>query len=342
MSLPFVSVLVSYLFGLQKGSKKNLVSEDKKQPSSLPPVRNPFKAPGKADKSSEWKKIQEGETDKGEVKTLGKSVESESSKKSNSDEIRKKKSEKESDGQRNSNSTNTREGEAMSCAHPESWRDKKLPPGMKIKKQSPDEDKKLHSSSEVTAKGADDTEGSNSSRKCESVNEQQTEKETKSKNPKSHDKEERAAPEQNPKQKTEGHSPYLISRKTSTSNTDSRPGNIPKKDSRASPGSTLEGVAASLKPVINIAQKKTVKSPFGDWSGDDDDDDVQLVSVQPGSQQTSVPAAPLQKTLTSYPGFQLMSKSRSQEEDSRALHNQLTAQLKQKKVLLVWVLCNKM
>ncbi|XP_026802369.3 transcription termination factor 2 isoform X1 [Pangasianodon hypophthalmus] len=327
----------------EKDTKKNLLSENKKQHSSLPPVRNPFKAPGKADKTSEWEKIQEGEMDKREVKALEKSVENESSRKSNNDEIHKKKAEKESDGQRNSNGANAREGEAMSSAHSESWRDKKLPPGMKIRKRSSDEDKKLHSSSEVTANRSEASKGSYSSSKCESVNEQQTEKETKSQNSQSHAKGERAAPRQSPKEKTEGHSPHLTSRKTSTSNTDSQPGNIPKntpeKDSQASPGSTSEGVSASLKPVTNSAQKKTVKSPFGDWSGDDDDDDddddVQLVSVQPGSQQTaSVPAAPLQKTLTSYPGFQLMSKDKSQEEDPRALHNQLTAQLKQKKATL--------
>lgn len=229
----------------------------------------------------------------------------------------------------------------MSSARSEPWRDKKLPPGMKVKKRSSDKDKKLHSSSEVTVKGAEDTEGSYSSSKCESVNKQRKEKGTKIQNPQCHDKEERAAPQHNPKQKTEVRGPDLTSRKTSTSNTDTQPGNIPKntpeEESQASPGSTLEGVPASPKPGVSNALKKTVKSPFGDWS-DDDDDDVQLVSVQPGSQQTSVPAASLQKTLTSYPGFQLTSKGKSQEEDPGALHSQLTAQLKQKKVLSVCII----
>ncbi|KAF4087249.1 hypothetical protein AMELA_G00093700 [Ameiurus melas] len=309
----------------EKGTKTNLLSVNEKQPSSLPPVRNPFKAPGKSDQSSEWKKVQEADTAKAEVKISERSVES--AKKCNGDEIQKKKTERESDSQRNS-----KEGEEMSSARSEPWRDKKLPPGMKVKKRSSDKDKKLHSSIEVTAKGAEDTEGSYSSSKCERVNKQQNEKETKSQN-----EEERAAPQQNPKQKTEVHGHDLTSRKTSTSNTDTQPGNIPKntpeKESQASPGSTLDGVPASPKPVIKNAQKKTVKSPFGDWS-DDDDDDVQLVSVQPGSQQTSFPAAPLQKTLTSYPGFQLTSKDKSQEDDPKALHNQLTAQLKQKKATL--------
>ncbi|KAK3543417.1 hypothetical protein QTP70_020439 [Hemibagrus guttatus] len=161
----------------EKATKKIFLPENKKQPSSLPPVKNPFKAPGKVDKSSEWKKLQEGE-----VETLGKSVENENSKKSNTNEIHKKKAEKESDDQSNSNGANVREGEAVKSEHSESWRDKKLPTGMKIKKRSSDEDKKSHSSSEVTEEVAEATEGSNSSTKCENVNEKQTEKETKSLN----------------------------------------------------------------------------------------------------------------------------------------------------------------
>ncbi|KAK3569188.1 hypothetical protein QTP86_026009 [Hemibagrus guttatus] len=320
----------------EKATKKIFLPENKKQPSSLPPVKNPFKAPGKVDKSSEWKKLQEGE-----VETLGKSVENENSKKSNTNEIHKKKAEKESDDQSNSNGANVREGEAVKSEHSESWRDKKLPTGMKIKKRSSDEDKKSHSSSEVTEEVAKATEGSNSSTKCENVNEKQTEKETKSLNLQSHEKDERSATCQNQtKQKTDGHGPHLSSRKTSTSNTDTKAGqifkNAPKKNSQSSTGLPLEGVSASQKPDINSVQKKTVRSPFGDWSDDDDDDDdVQLVSVQPGSQQiTSVPAAPLQKTLTSYPGFQLVSKGKNQEDDPTAIHNQLTAQLKQKKATL--------
>ncbi|GAA6089582.1 transcription termination factor 2 [Tachysurus ichikawai] len=312
--------------------------ENKKQPSCLPPVKNPFKAPSKADKNSEWKKLQEGE-----VKTLEKSVKSESSKKYNTDEINKKKSEKESDGQSNSNAANPREGKAARCAQSESWRDKKLLPGMKIKKRSSDEDKKSRSSGEVTAEEAEATEDSSSSSKCEKANEQQTARESKSQNPERYEKDESSAPQQSkPKQETNGHRCDLSAVvKTSTSNTDSEPGNIPKhvpkKDSQASPGSPLEGVSASRQSNTNSAQQKTVKSPFGDWSDDDDDDDddVQLVSVHPGCQQiSSGPAAPLQKTLTSYPGFQLMSKGINQEDDPTAVHNQLTAQLKQKKATL--------
>ncbi|KAF5902020.1 transcription termination factor 2 isoform X2, partial [Clarias magur] len=315
----------------EKGTQKKVLSESKKQPSSLPPVKNPFKASGKEDKSSEWRKIQEGAT-----KTLEKSVESESARRSSDDKIQQKKAEKEADGQRNLNGSNAREGETVSSVHSESWRDKKLPAGMKVKKRSSDEDKKMHNSTEATANGAESTKDSYSSSNCESINEQQTEKETTSQNSQNCNKEERAALQQNPEKKPQGQSFHLTSVKTSISNTDPEPGNITKNpsktESQSSSGSILEGVSASLKPAMNNAQKKTIQSPYGDWS---DDDDVQLVSVQPGSQQTSsAPAAPLQKTLTSYPGFQLMSKGKGQEEDPRAIHNQLTAQLKQKKATL--------
>ncbi|ROL52325.1 Transcription termination factor 2 [Anabarilius grahami] len=86
------------------------------------------------------------------------------------------------------------------------------------------------------------------------------------------------------------------------------------------------------KTLPNQSQEKDQKgiARFGEWS--DEDDDVQLVSVQPPTQQSGpTPAAPVQKTLTSYPGFQAASKAQVQSED---LHSHLTAQLKQKKATL--------
>uniref|UniRef100_A0A673GCP7 Transcription termination factor 2 n=1 Tax=Sinocyclocheilus rhinocerous TaxID=307959 RepID=A0A673GCP7_9TELE len=89
------------------------------------------------------------------------------------------------------------------------------------------------------------------------------------------------------------------------------------------------------KTVPNQSQAKDQKgiARFGEWS--DEEDDVQLVSVQPPTQQSApTPAAPVQKTLTSYPGFQPASKVQGRSEDPRALHSHLTAQLKQKKATL--------
>nr|XP_015219962.1 PREDICTED: transcription termination factor 2 isoform X3 [Lepisosteus oculatus]XP_015219963.1 PREDICTED: transcription termination factor 2 isoform X3 [Lepisosteus oculatus] len=61
------------------------------------------------------------------------------------------------------------------------------------------------------------------------------------------------------------------------------------------------------------------------------DEDVLIVSVQPGNKKTC-PAALVQKTLTSFHGFLPLSQSRP--PDPQALHSTLSAQLRQKKVTL--------
>lgn len=62
---------------------------------------------------------------------------------------------------------------------------------------------------------------------------------------------------------------------------------------------------------------------------DEDDDDVVLVSVKTTAPKS--PATAVQKTLTTYPGFQPSSKIKTQN-DPRGLRDLLTAQLQQKKV----------
>uniref|UniRef100_A0A8C9U0E8 Transcription termination factor 2 n=1 Tax=Scleropages formosus TaxID=113540 RepID=A0A8C9U0E8_SCLFO len=68
------------------------------------------------------------------------------------------------------------------------------------------------------------------------------------------------------------------------------------------------------------------------------DDEVLLVSVEPGTKQNfpavTVSTNPVQTALTSFPGFQLTSRDKAKEEDPRVLHNQLSIQLKQKKATL--------
>uniref|UniRef100_A0A8B9LSG6 Transcription termination factor 2 n=1 Tax=Astyanax mexicanus TaxID=7994 RepID=A0A8B9LSG6_ASTMX len=225
--------------------------------SSLPPVRNPFKAPSKVDQTSEWRKLQEGKAVKGEVPQ---------------------------ENMRGSKSTAVSNREVASSAEQEpeeSWRNKQLPAGMKIKKRTSDEERKNSGSGEVAATGAKDTEASN---------------------------------------------------ETVTSTPSPQPA---KADN---PNSTLEVPNGTQATESNPSQEKTQKSkssinsPFGEFS--DEDDDVQLVSVQPGPVQASqTPTRQVQKTLTSYAGFQPASKVKS-KEDPRALHSQLTSQLKQKKATL--------
>lgn len=142
------------------------------------------------------------------------------------------------------------------------------------------------------------------------------------------------------KPSVENKTKHDCSNKQSTSNSKSIPDKTQSLESKSqSPScSTLRDAPVSEKPsalnvqktVPNQSQEKDQKgiARFGEWS--DEDDDVQLVSVQPPTQQSApTPAAPVQKTLTSYPGFQPASKVQGQSED---LHSHLTAQLKQKKV----------
>lgn len=67
-------------------------------------------------------------------------------------------------------------------------------------------------------------------------------------------------------------------------------------------------------------------------ASEDDGDDVVLVSVRPAAQKS--PAAAVQTTLTTFPGFQPASKVKSQD-DPRGLRGLLTSQLQQKKVSVV-------
>lgn len=60
---------------------------------------------------------------------------------------------------------------------------------------------------------------------------------------------------------------------------------------------------------------------------DDEEDDVVLVSVKPATQRTP-PVSTIQKTITTFPGFQ----SAAKVGDPQGMHSLLTAQLKQKKV----------
>ncbi|XP_062258692.1 transcription termination factor 2 [Platichthys flesus] len=60
-----------------------------------------------------------------------------------------------------------------------------------------------------------------------------------------------------------------------------------------------------------------------------EDDDVVFVSVKPPTPVTAV-----QKSLTSFSGFQPSSKAKGHQEDPKELHRQLTAQLQQKKATL--------
>uniref|UniRef100_A0A665V1T7 Transcription termination factor 2 n=1 Tax=Echeneis naucrates TaxID=173247 RepID=A0A665V1T7_ECHNA len=286
------------------------------QPSCLPPVRNPFKAPDKTDKESEWRNLQSGtvkekESEEKDSKASQKAKERENHQEKNGESLRVGVDKEE----REKNTQDT-------------YRDKQLPPGMKIKKRVSAEEK-----SSPKANGVDKIAG----KMQDKFEENRTDQEKKGK------KGDKAI---------------------STSNVSALPSetrnqtlNDPHKVSPRQ-SSTVE--ASLMKQADTIVKESTSKSPPSSSSPRDslnkgplacdqpahsqssqtknqqvtvgDDDDVVLVSVKPGSQKT--PASAVQKTLTMFPGFQPVSNINSQQQDPKQLHSLLSAQLSQKKATL--------
>uniref|UniRef100_A0AAY5L7P3 Transcription termination factor 2 n=1 Tax=Esox lucius TaxID=8010 RepID=A0AAY5L7P3_ESOLU len=271
------------------------------QSSCLPPERNPFKASGKKDQTSEWRRLQDGER---------RVVEGEG---------RKEKGAVEEEREKSSPS--------------ECWRDKPLPTGMKVKKRVSDEEneKSAESSPEEKVKTAKEMKDKTSSKEVHGQAER-------SRNSSPKDSEKHAG-----KKTIPGKTSSLSDVIGITSNDTQLPKStkttktlIPQCDEPAMPVSTTskhdkgtDKTSASSHP--NQGESHRAKPSDDD---DDDDDDVQFVSMLPGTKTTSPAMAPVQKTLTSFPGFQTASRVKSQQEDPRARHNQLTAQLRQKKATL--------
>uniref|UniRef100_A0A6Q2ZM64 Transcription termination factor 2 n=1 Tax=Esox lucius TaxID=8010 RepID=A0A6Q2ZM64_ESOLU len=243
----------------------------------------------------------------------------------------------------------------------ECWRDKPLPTGMKVKKRVSDEEneKSAESSPEEKVKTAKEMKDKTSSKEVHGQAER-----SRNSSPKPQDAEDThkasksrhadfsQEPPNNGLRDSEKHAgKKTIPGKTSslsdvigiTSNDTQLPKStkttktlIPQCDEPAMPVSTTskhdkgtDKTSASSHP--NQGESHRAKPSDDD---DDDDDDVQFVSMLPGTKTTSPAMAPVQKTLTSFPGFQTASRVKSQQEDPRARHNQLTAQLRQKKATL--------
>lgn len=100
------------------------------------------------------------------------------------------------------------------------------------------------------------------------------------------------------------------------------------KESKCVPSSSTQASRDSdtTKATSNKAESSDTRN-----LQDDDDDDVIVVSVKPAVQETS-PVTAVQKTLTSFPGFQPASNIKVQQQNPKGLHNLLTSQLQQKKV----------
>lgn len=328
---------------LQKDPERRTDLSDKDlQSSSLTPVRNPFKVKTKQDKSSEHRRDPDAEKDRREVKSENKHVNGEDHGSAKKKEGHFKTTEMEGNNKNGSVGQSVLDREGKDSGGSESWRNKKLPAGMKIKKRvSDDERPKSTAEDETCPESPNSVKGSvqgpgESETSIKVPQEQKPTKKTGS-SPQSPSK---SSSGRDKKSSVENKTKDDCSNKQSTSNSKSVTDKTQSLESKSqSPScSTLRDVPVSEKPsalnvqktVPNQSQEKDQKgiARFGEWS--DEDDDVQLVSVQPPTQQSApTPAAPVQKTLTSYPGFQPASKVQAQSED---LHIHLAAQLKQKKV----------
>uniref|UniRef100_A0A672RNB6 Transcription termination factor 2 n=1 Tax=Sinocyclocheilus grahami TaxID=75366 RepID=A0A672RNB6_SINGR len=228
----------------------------------------------------------------------------------------------------------------------ESWRNKTLPAGMKIKKRVSNDERLRSKAEDGACPESPNSVNESVQRPSESktsLKDQQEKKPTKTGSSPQIPSKSSAACDK--KASVENETKDDRSNKQSTANLKSVTDKTQSLQSKSSSPSysTSQDVPVSEKPtalnfqktVPNQSQAKDQKgiARFGEWS--DEEDDVQLVSVQPPTQQSApTPAAPVQKTLTSFPGFQPASKVQGRSEDPRALHSHLSSQLKQKKATL--------
>ncbi|XP_042351033.1 transcription termination factor 2 [Plectropomus leopardus] len=279
--------------------KRNPLSDTQLQPSGLPPVRNPFKAPAKTDKDSEWRRMQHGEGD-------------EESKEKDS-EANHKAAGRESCQKENVESAKVKDDDKGKPDSSDFYRGKQLPLGMKLKKRVSDEERsspKANGEEKTTEKVQDKTEENRTEQgeaeNTTSTSSVKTVKPVKinqtSQNP------QRDSPQQPSKDDT---SPVK------------QTGDTVKESNSKSVLSSNTRDSISTKPSQSESSQTKINQ-------DDDDDDVVVVSVKPATQKTP-PVSAVQKTLTDFAGFQPASQVKGQQN---GLHSLLTAQLKQKKATL--------
>ncbi|XP_035531848.1 transcription termination factor 2 [Morone saxatilis] len=277
--------------------KRNPLSDTQLQPSCLPPVRNPFKVPGKADKDSEWRRTQcgEGEEKGGEA--------SEGYQKENVE----------------SAGAGVEEEEEGKLSLSDTYRGKQLPAGMKVKKRVSHEERNLEKTSDkVQDKTKENHNEPGVADKMISTSSVKAVRPEKI-NPTSQD------PHKDSPQKPNDGETCLVEQSDST---------VKQSVSKSASASSTQASRDSDN-TRNLASKKpTQPTESGQTKNhQDDDDDLVLVSVKPATQKTP-PATAVQKTLTTFPGFQPASKVKGQQEDPQGMRSLLTAQLQQKKATL--------
>ncbi|KAM4608697.1 transcription termination factor 2 [Polymixia lowei] len=304
--------------------RRNPLFDRQLQPSCLPPVRNPFKAPGKTEQDSEWRRMQCG----GSKEKGGERGGEEDRQKGRRDVG------KESDGNADAEGKSVEEEERAKSSPSDSYRGKQLPPGMKVKKRLSDEER-----TDLKADGeknmADEMKDKTNRRERRDV-----EKECVKFPPTGQAREtSRNAPGDLPQQPAGAVKPTEVcSGKKADSEEKNGVSDPAASTTKPHSSHTRQHQDKPRPDHPQITQDKakgsTVATVFGEFS--DDDDDVQLVSVTPGTQSTP-PVAPVQKTLTAFPGFQLVPQVKGQQQDPTGLHRLYSDQLKQKKATLSMV-----
>lgn len=285
----------------QKDTKSPL-SYTQQQPSYRPPIRNPFKAPGKEDKDAEWRKMQSGGLKTKDEEARPPAEGHETCQKENGDVAI---GEKELD---------------LKSKFSVTFRGKHLPPGMKLKKKVSNEEKNSPKENGVgklqhkVKHVSDDDQpvpeeaernlstSSATGVRADKLSEKALQKDSDLKKPA--DDKTSIKLSNSTVDKTLGESSFggltQASKDSSTSgHTPERPSQ--STDSRSHPANKCQS----------------------------DDDDVVLVSVKPAARKS--PATAVQQTLTTFPGFQPASNIKS-PDDPRGLRGLFTAQLQQVKV----------
>lgn len=192
----------------------------------------------------------------------------------------------------------------------DTYRGKQLPPGMKVKKRVSDEEAK--SEEKVGDKMQDKTkESQHEQREAEKTSPTSSVKAAHSK------KINQTLQDPHKDQQPTGSEPCQEEQTDPT---------VKESVSKSAPSSSANAARHS-----DNTNKLTQPESSQTKNHDDDDDDVVLVSVKPATEKTP-PVSTVQKTLTTFPGFQLASKVKGQMGDPKGLHSLLTAQLQQKKV----------
>lgn len=301
-SLHFSNICFLLLLQPEKG-KTNPLSDTQLQPSCLPPVRNPFKAPGKKDEDSEWRRMQSG-------------ADEEKRKEGSDSEPHPQAGEKES--YQKENLEHVRAEKEPKSSSTEMYRGKQLPEGMKLKKRVSVEQNipQVKSVENMKDKRTEaHTEPGEAEQKVFTSS-------VKAVHPEKINQTAQDPHQDLPRQPTVDKTCLEQSDPTVSKSSPSASGTKATKDSDNTRSHT------SNKPTQATESRHTGEHQDDD---DDEDDDVLLVSVKPAVQK-SPPVSAVQKTLTAFPGFQPASRVKGPQQDPQGLHSLLTSQLQQKKV----------